>query len=97
MSVPYGYKMINGKLEVDEYQKKIVQFIHELFLLELTEDGITVHIDTSDINLVFNKFNVPKTQTEGYEIEDYKQKIKEYCHGLLKEKLSEKLEQLKED
>ncbi|GAA4879948.1 hypothetical protein GCM10023310_70160 [Paenibacillus vulneris] len=97
MNIPFGYKMVDGKLVVDEYQSKIVNLMNELFLLELSQDGIKVSIDSNDIAHVMLKFNVPKTQIEGYEIEDHKQEILAYCQEILKEKLATKFEQFKKD
>lgn len=97
MSIPYGYKMVNGLLEVDEYQSKVILLMNELYLLKLTQEGIAVSIEDTDITYVFSKFKVPKTKTEGFNLEDHKVEIIKLCNAILKEKLEEKLEQMKED
>jgi hypothetical protein len=87
--VPLGYKLIDEKFVVDEYQAKIVQLIYRLRELDLTEEEYTVEIDEKDINWLLNNHNVPKAETEGYVIEDYIDEIMISANQLLEKKLKE--------
>lgn len=87
MKPPYGYKLVNGELVIDEYQAKVVRLMYDLHALDLTEGEYRVSMGARDIDFLLKEHKVPKIEIEGYRIEEHVEEIMSSAKKLLLEKL----------